>query len=251
MQSSRDLDPEVVESQFMERKKRIALVEDDGGIAYSIQFNLESAGLYQVEHFESGHDALDALVRSPFDLLILDIGLPDIDGLAVCKELRAFEATRQLPIIMLTARVTERDRVRGLNVGADDYVSKPFSMPELVARVGAQLRRAAMGESPSDGVFDDGHLKVDVSEHRVRVGALDVKLTKKEFELLWLLVTSRPRVLNRSSILEKVWEYDPGVDTRTIDVHIRSLRKKIGEEYIETVIGIGYRFQDREVSRAV
>jgi DNA-binding response OmpR family regulator len=227
----------------MERKI-IALVEDDADIAYSIRFNLEKTGLYQLRCYGRGSQVLDAVGTERFDLVLLDLNLPDTDGLTVCQELRAAEETRRVPILMLTARVTERDRVRGLNLGADDYVTKPFSMPELLARIAAHLRRAALDDPKGEKSWSDGSLLVDDWNHRVESNGEEVHLTKKEFELLWLLVASRPRVLSRDAILTKVWSWDTSIDPRTIDVHVRSLRKKIGEGYIETVVGLGYRFRE-------
>lgn len=220
---------------------RVTLVEDDEDLAYTLAYALRKDGRYEVRRFASGGEALDALVDSPPDALLLDLNLPDVDGLTICRELRRAEATRRLPILMLTARAEERDKLLGFELGADDYVTKPFSMKELLARLAALLRRAEGPEAP-DEVFDDGRLKVDRTRHRVEREGTPVHLTKKEFDLLWLLIRSAGRVVSRETILARLWDYAADVETRTVDVHIRSLRKKVGEDVIETVVGVGYRF---------
>jgi DNA-binding response OmpR family regulator len=224
--------------------KRIALVEDDADIAYTIRLNLRKEKRYQIEHYVSGLAALAAMQEKPFDLVILDLNLPDIDGLALCRELRRGDETKKIPIIMLTARVEERDKLLGFEIGADDYITKPFSMRELLARVNAQLRRVASFETSEDEVFDDGPLHVDRARFEARLNGQRVHLTKKEFDLLWLLIRNRGRVVTRDAILARLWDYDAEVETRTVDVHIRSLRRKLGDERIETVVGLGYRYQD-------
>src|SRR5215471_8276316 len=212
--------------------KRIAIVEDDPDIAYTIRVNLRKEKRYQVEHYLSG---VAALHEKPFDLVILDLNLPDIDGLALCRELRAHEDTKRIPIIMLTARAEERDKLLGFEIGADDYITKPFSMKELIARVHAQLRRVASFESSEEEVFEDGDLRVDRAGYEVRLQGARVHLTKKEFDLLWLLIRNRNRVVTRDAILARLWDYDADVETRTVDVHIRALRRKLGDSRIETV----------------
>ena len=226
--------------------KRIALIEDDADIAYTIRLNLRREKRYQVEHYVSGLAALAALGQRPFDLVILDLNLPDIDGLALCRELKRSEETRRVPIIMLTARVEERDKLLGFDIGADDYITTPFSMRELLARVNAQLRRTETLEGSGEEIFEDGGLVVDRAGFEVRVNGERVHLTKKEFDLLWLLIGSRGRVVTRDAILARLWDYDANVETRTVDVHIRSLRRKLGDERIETVVGLGYRYRDAE-----
>jgi len=223
--------------------KRIALVEDDSDIAYTIRLNLRKEKGFQVEHYVSGISALAALHEKPFDLVILDLNLPDIDGLAICRELRSQEDTRRIPIILLTARAEERDKLLGFEIGADDYITKPFSMRELLARVSAHLRRVASFETSEEEVFEDGDLRVDRASYEVRRNGRPVHLTKKEFDLLWLLVRNRSRVVTRDTILARLWDYEADVETRTVDVHIRALRKKLGDDRIETVVGLGYRFR--------
>jgi two-component system, OmpR family, alkaline phosphatase synthesis response regulator PhoP len=229
--------------------KRIALVEDDSDIAYTIRLNLRKEKGFQVEHYVSGISALAALHEKPFDLVILDLNLPDIDGLAICRELRSQEDTRRIPIILLTARTEERDKLLGFEIGADDYITKPFSMRELLARVSAHLRRVASFETSEEEVFEDGDLRVDRASYEVRRNGRPVHLTKKEFDLLWLLVRNRSRVVTRDTILARLWDYEADVETRTVDVHIRALRKKLGDDRIETVVGLGYRFRAAAAAR--
>ena len=221
--------------------RRIALVEDDADIAYTIRLNLRKHG-WQVDHFVSGLRALQALEEKPYDLVILDLNLPDVDGLAIARELRQHEETRRISILMLTARVEERDKLLGFDVGADDYLTKPFSMKELVARVSAQLRHAAALDSSDEDVYETNGLRIDRARFEVTVDGRAVRLTKREFDLLWHLVRNRARVVTRDTILARLWGYDADVETRTVDVHIRSLRRKLGEKWIDTVVGVGYRF---------
>jgi DNA-binding response OmpR family regulator len=225
--------------------RRIALVEDDADIAYTIRLNLRKHG-WQVDHFVSGLRALEALEEKPYDLVILDLNLPDVDGLAVARELRQHEETKRISILMLTARVEERDKLLGFDVGADDYLTKPFSMKELVARVSAQLRRAAAFDASDEDVYETAGLRIDRARFEVAVEGRPVRLTKREFDLLWYLVRNRARVVTRDTILARLWGYDADVETRTVDVHIRSLRRKLGERWIDTVVGVGYRFVERE-----
>jgi two-component system phosphate regulon response regulator PhoB len=220
---------------------RIAVVEDDEDLAFTLVYNLKKDGRYEIERFAGGLVALDELLVRPPDLIVLDLNLPDVDGLTICRELKKHEETRRVPIIMLTARVEERDKLLGFELGADDYVTKPFSMKELLARIAAQLRRTALPQSPDD-VYDDGHLRIDRARHTVESKGNAVHLTKKEFDLLWLLIRSGGRVVSRETILSRLWDYAADIETRTVDVHIRSLRKKIGDRVIETVVGVGYKF---------
>lgn len=221
--------------------KKIALIEDDSDLAYTIQLNLEREG-YGVEHFVNGQEGLIAVQRGQFDFLILDLNLPDLDGFTICRELRRDPHTQTLPILMLTARTGERDRITGLELGADDYLSKPFSVRELIARIAAILRRTG-GRGEDEAIYDDGSLRVDAKTFRVHVNGDEVKLARKEFELLWMLLRNRPAVVSRDRILTEVWQMAEDVETRTVDAHIRNLRKKIGKERITTVIGYGYRFE--------
>jgi DNA-binding response OmpR family regulator len=220
--------------------KRIALIEDDNDIAFTVRLNLEREG-YTVSPFARGQEGLLAVQRGGFDFVILDLNLPDVDGLTICRELRRDAATRDLPILMLTARGSERDRVTGLELGADDYLPKPFSMRELLARVAAIWRRAHIAPERAD-VYEDGELRIDEKSFRVYRHGTEVKLARKEFELLWLLVRNRSSVISRDRILSEIWQMSDEVETRTIDAHIRNLRKKIGSDRISTVVGFGYRY---------
>ena len=222
---------------------RIAVIEDDADIAFTVRVNLEREG-YVVTTFNNGHEGLVGVQQGGFDFLILDLNLPDLDGFTICRELRRSPATAALPILMLTARTSEGDRVLGLELGADDYLSKPFSVRELLARISAILRRSKGGDQDAS-VYDDGELRIDGRTLRVYVGSEEVKLAKKELELLTMLVRNRPSVVSRDRILSEVWQVSDDVETRTVDAHIRNLRKKIGKDRISTVIGYGYRFEGR------
>ncbi|HEX8155634.1 MAG TPA: response regulator transcription factor [Thermoanaerobaculia bacterium] len=224
----------------------MALIEDDPDLSFTIRLNLEREG-YSVANFANGHEGLVEVQHGSFDFLILDLNLPDLDGFTICRELRRHPATAALPILMLTARSSEQDRITGLELGADDYLTKPFSVRELLARVAAVLRRAKGSETEA-GVYDDGQLRIDGRTLRVYVGGEEVKLAKKELELLWMLVRNRPAVVSRDRILAEVWQVADDVETRTVDAHIRNLRKKIGKDRIQTVIGYGYRFEGPEKS---
>jgi DNA-binding response OmpR family regulator len=231
-------------------KRRVLIIEDDQDIARSIAYNLEREGGFEVKTATTGESGLEHLFEHPPDLLILDLNLPHISGFEICRRMRREEVTAGIPVIMLTARVSESDKVLGLDLGADDYVTKPFSMRELIARVRAVMRRV---HPEMDGaVFDDGQLRIDYENFRVRVDGEDIKLTRKEFDLLKVLVQNRGRVMTRDRLLDLVWGLDYHGATRTLDVHIRRLRQKLGSvgEAIETMIGVGYRFRVPE-QRAV
>jgi len=220
--------------------KRIALIEDDNDIGFTVKLNLEREG-YKVTHYGRGQDGLLAVQRGTADFVILDLNLPDLDGLTICRELRRDPRTQSIPILMLTARGSERDRVTGLELGADDYLSKPFSVRELVARVAAVWRRTR-GGADEPAMYDDGELRIDEKAFRVYRHGQEVKLAKKEFELLSLLVRNRGSVVSRDRILSEVWHMSDEIETRTVDAHIRNLRKKLGAERISTIVGFGYRY---------
>jgi two-component system, OmpR family, alkaline phosphatase synthesis response regulator PhoP len=218
----------------------ILVVEDDQDIADLLAHYLEKAG-HQVTRLSSGKDVMPQLRATPADLVILDLMLPGMDGLLVCQAMRADPATAAIPVIMLTARGEEADRVAGLELGADDYVTKPFSPKELVARVAARLRRHA---SPSrTNVVSYEGITIDVDRHVVTLDGVEVKLTAKEFLLLQYLVQHRGRVLSRDLLLTDVWGYQYTGGTRTVDVHIRRLREKLPvlNNAIETVKQFGYK----------
>ncbi len=221
----------------------IYLVEDDKNIRDLVVYTLNSTGL-KTEGFECGADFWDAVEENVPKLILLDIMLPDESGLDILKNLRQKNTTKDLPIIMLTAKTSEYDKVVGLDSGADDYIAKPFGMMELVARVKAHLRRTgAYEENKQEKEYVSGKLKVNPSKHRVTVDDKEVVLTYKEFELLCLLLENRDVVLTRDKILSRIWGYNFDGETRTVDVHIRMLRQKLGEcgNIIETIRGIGYK----------
>jgi DNA-binding response OmpR family regulator len=224
---------------------RILIVEDDRDIALSLRLKLERDGGYRVDTVVDGAEGLRAAVDSPPNLVLLDINLPGMDGFEICRRLRKDPATAAIPIIMLTARIDETDRVAGLEFGADDYITKPFSPKEALARVRALLRRSGRADEAVESLVD-APLRVDVAERVARVGDRDLGLTRKEFDLLAELLRQRGRVLTRERLLETVWGYDYPGETRTVDVHVRRLRQKLGapvDERIETVVGVGYRYR--------
>ena len=218
----------------------IYVLEDDDSIRKLVIYALESQG-YEAEGFSLPTEFWAALRQSLPKLVLLDIMLPQEDGLSVLKKLRESEATARLPVIMLTARNTEYDRAYGLDLGADDYISKPFGMMELMARIRALLRRTA--EPAADREYRVGTLCLDPNRHRVLVDGELVQLTYKEFMLLKLLMEGRGNVLTRSVLMDKIWDLSAERENRTLDVHIRTLRAKLGSagQYIETVRGVGYR----------
>jgi two-component system phosphate regulon response regulator PhoB len=222
---------------------RILLVEDEPDIAEILQYNLEKEG-FEVAVESRGDSALERVREEAPDLLILDLMLPGLDGLELARILQRDRRTAALPLIMLTARGEEVDRIVGLELGADDYITKPFSPREVVLRVRAVLRRARHEPAPGDALRI-GDLDLDVAGHRLRVGRREVELTATEFRLLKLLMERTGRVQTRSQLLSDVWGYAEDIDSRTVDTHVRRLRRKLGAEAdrIETVIGVGYRLR--------
>ncbi|MEZ5287981.1 MAG: response regulator transcription factor [Vicinamibacterales bacterium] len=225
-------------------RTRVLVVEDEGDIAGLIRHTLERGGEMTVEVATSGDQALKLAGEQPPDLIVLDLNLPVLGGLEVCRLLRSRAATARVPIIMLTARTSEGDRVTGLDAGADDYVTKPFSLRELSARVRAVLRRGRGEEAAAPAIYRGRHLVADFDAVAIAVDGESVRLTRREFELLRYLVENRNRVLSRDRLLERVWGYDRLIETRSVDVHVGRLRGKLGEagKQIETVVGLGYRF---------
>ena len=222
------------------RLRSIIVVEDDEDIADSIRYNLEREG-FRIRLAATGEDALNLILDRPPNLILLDLNLPHMNGFELCRRLRAETTTTHVPILMLTARADESDKVLGLNIGADDYITKPFSMRELVARVNAALRRAE-GSQVDRPVFDDGFLRIDSATFSVSFKGRDVRMTRKEFALLSELARNQGRVLTREVLLDRVWGASYYGDSRTLDVHIRRLRQKLRDPtVIETVTGIGYR----------
>ena len=218
----------------------IYLVEDDNSIRELVAYTLHSAG-FQAEGFEKPSTFWHACETKLPDLVLLDLMLPEEDGISILKKLRQAPHTKKLPIILLTAKSSEYDKIMGLDSGADDYVAKPFSMMELLARVKALLRRTERNEA--EVVYSMGSLSVNQTRHEVRIDGTEVTLTLKEFELLCLLMENKGRVLTRDQLLNSIWGYGFDGENRTVDVHIRTLRQKLGKcgEYIETVRGVGYK----------
>ena len=218
--------------------RAIAVVEDDESIREMLRYYFQSVG-YTVRAYESGEALFAGEPGQPSPILyILDIMLPGMDGLEILRRLREDRETSDIPVIMLTARTAEMDRVAGLESGADDYVVKPFGIMELQARVKAVLRRA---QRQGDRVLTCGDLEIDPASREVRKGGRLVELTFKEFELLRLLCTRRGVALTRDEILQAVWDYDYTGETRTVDMHVKALRQKLGEDIITTVRGVGYK----------
>jgi len=227
----------------------VLVIEDEVDLATTVEYNLRAEG-YQVRLAHTGRDGLASATLDPLpDLIVLDLMLPDLSGTEICRRLRDQERTRHIPVIMCTAKGEEIDRVVGFEVGADDYVVKPFSVRELMLRVRALLRRVDShrrpeGEEPS--LIRFGRLKIDRDAHRAWVDDLEVALTALEFRLLHAFVTRRGRVQTRDALLSDVWGIEADVTTRTVDTHVKRLREKLGEAgaYIETLRGVGYRFKD-------
>jgi two-component system phosphate regulon response regulator PhoB len=229
-------------------QKTVLLVEDEADLAATLEYNLQREG-YRVRVAPDGRTALAELAQDPPpDAVLLDLMLPDVSGTEICKHLREQERTRDIPVIMLTAKGAEIDRVVGFELGADDYVVKPFSVRELLLRVRALLRRAERPSGEPNMVAFE-RLRLDREAHRVWVGEQEVNLTALEFRLLYAFISRRGRVQTRDALLSDVWGIEADVTTRTVDTHVKRLREKLGDagSYIETLRGVGYRFRDRPV----
>ena len=222
---------------------KIALIEDDADIAFTVRLNLEREN-YRVAHYADGHEGLVAVQGGGFDFVILDLNLPDVDGLTICRELRRDPITTSIPILMLTARGQVEDKVLGLKIGADDYLTKPFDMLELLARVEAMLRRPATSGAP---VHQVGSLRVDFRSTEVSREGEALLLSAREYQLLCYFLEHRGATLSRQQLLNEVWGYRAVQSTRTVDVHVASLRQKIeadlkNPQLILTIHGLGYKF---------
>lgn len=220
----------------------IAIIEDDSSIRELVCYTLKNSG-FDAKGFEYGRPFFESLEEGIPQLVLLDIMLPEEDGLSILRRLRMEERTKNIPVIMLTAKDTEFDKVIGLDMGADDYITKPFGMMELVSRVKAVMRR--FNVDSGEGILNCGGICVDNDAHRVTVNGRETELTLKEYELLCSLLRSRDKVLTRDALLQQIWGYDFDGETRTVDVHVGSLRSKLGDagELIETVRGVGYRIR--------
>lgn len=223
-------------------KSRILVVDDEPEAVELVEFNLKKAG-FDVITATDGAQAVKKTRSARPDLIVLDLMMPEVDGLEVCKILRRDPATARIPIIMLTAKATEVDRIVGLELGADDYVTKPFSPRELVLRVNKILRRGQT-DQPEPDTLRFGHLLIDTPRHLIQWRGKSVELTNTEFKLLALLAKRCGRVQSREQLLRDVWDYNSMVDTRTVDTHMRRLREKMGPaaKHLDTVRGVGYRF---------
>ncbi len=229
-------------------KEKVLIIDDEEHIVELIRYNLENEG-YETLMAYNGKEGISLAEKFQPNLILLDIMLPGMNGLKVCKTLRQIKETQNIPIIMLTAKSEELDKILGLELGADDYMTKPFSVRELLARIKAVLRRTS-SESKEKEVYSFQDVIVDFGRHQVTKNEERVELTLKEYELLEMLIRSRGEVLKREILLEKIWGYEFVGETRTVDVHIRHLRKKLEDDdknpvFIETVRGIGYRFNDK------
>lgn len=228
---------------------KILVVDDEHHIVELIKFNLENNGYEVITAFDGEQAIKEAEIQSP-DLIILDLMLPKLDGIEVCRRLKRNPVTSHISIIMLTAKSDESDKIVGLEIGADDYMTKPFSVKELVARVKAVLRRnnASVVKSELDNIIEIGDIVIDEDKHEVYKSGKIIELTLKEFELLKTLAENRGKVVSRNTLLDEIWGYDYFGETRTVDVHIRHLRKKIEDDdsnpkYIETIRGRGYKLK--------
>ncbi|MBD3380185.1 MAG: response regulator [Candidatus Omnitrophica bacterium] len=227
--------------------KMILVVEDDKNISKLVRYNLEKEG-YSCRVAPSGEEALDIMKKEKIDLVLLDIMLPGMDGLEVCRTLKQQQKTASIPVLMLTAKGEEVDRVVGFELGADDYVVKPFSTRELLLRIKAILKRGSGAPEKKAETLIAGDIVIDIPRHRVTAGKKDIDLTPMEFDLLVTLIERAGRVQSRERLLNDVWGIASDVTTRTVDTHIKRLREKLGKagNMIDTVRGFGYRFKEEE-----
>lgn len=223
----------------------IYLLEDDTGIRNFVTYALNNSG-FDTESFEQPSSFWKAMQENKPDLVLLDIMLPEEDGLSILRKMRSCTETEKLPVIMLTAKDTEYDKVEGLDSGADDYVSKPFGIMELLSRIKALLRRTT--DTAEKNFLSAGNLVIYPSKHEVIADGIKISLTLKEYELLLWLVKNKGEVYSRDTLLQKIWGYDFSGESRTVDVHIRTLRSKLGKcgEIIKTIRGVGYKAEDSE-----
>ena len=223
---------------------KVFCVEDDTNIRELLEYTLKSSG-FEAFGFEDARHFFETLTDDLPDIILLDIMLPDMDGMQILSELKKKNTTSDIPIIMLTAKSGRLDKIKGLDCGADDYVTKPFDILELISRVRAVLRRSSQS-SPQNNQLSCGKITINTSSHKVYTDGTEVILTYKEYELLSILIANKGNVISRSSLLDKVWGIDFEGETRTLDVHIRSLRQKLGDsaKYIETVRNVGYRVSE-------
>ena len=226
--------------------KKILLVDDESDVTDLLAYNLKSKG-FVVEAVNDPNRSVGVARTFMPDLVILDVMMPDLNGIQICRMLRADPKLKQVPVIFLTAKAEEGDRIQGLETGADDYICKPFSTKELILRVQSILRRLGGGGADSPRIVQAGGISLDTERHEVTVGGEPVELTATEFKLLRLLMERRGRVQTREHLLINVWNYETEIETRTVDTHVRRLREKLGAEadWVETIRGVGYRMAER------
>ncbi len=239
----------MLSADSVRRMARVILIEDEADLREILQYNLSQAG-HRVQAVATAEDGLRLARETLPDIVVLDLMLPDRPGMSVCTALKHEPRTQDIPIIIVTAKGEEVDRIVGLELGADDYLVKPFSMRELVLRMNAVLRR---GDAKEPSLIVVSELSIDREAHRVEVDGAEIAMTPLEFKLLLTLVVRRERVQMRSALLSDVWELDPGVSSRTVDTHVKRLRDKLGSagRFIQTVRGVGYRFSERAADSEV
>lgn len=232
-------------------RKKILVVDDESDVADLVAYHLKAKG-FDVQTVNDPTHSIGAARSLMPDLVVLDVMMPEINGIQICRMLRADPKLKQVPVIFLTAKVEENDRVQGLESGADDYLCKPFSTKELVLRVQNILRRTSEKEANAPAKLIAGSIELDVDRHEVKIGGEVVELTATEFKLLHLLMERRGRVQTREHLLLNVWNYETEIETRTVDTHVRRLREKLGTEaeWIETIRGVGYRMAERRVQES-
>lgn len=228
--------------------KRILVVDDEADVTELVAYHLKAKG-FQVETLNNPNGSIGLARTFVPDLVILDVMMPDLNGVQICRMLRADPKLKNVPVVFLTAKAEENDRIQGLETGADDYICKPFSTKELLLRVQSILRRTSEISPPEPKHLQVGQIRVDTERHEVTVGGRPIELTATEFKLLRLLIERRGRVQTREHLLINVWNYETEIETRTVDTHVRRLREKLGAEadWIETIRGVGYRMAERKV----
>ncbi len=233
------------------KSNRILIVDDESDVTDLVSYHLKAKG-FLVEALNDPNGSIGMARSFLPDLVILDVMMPDLNGIQICRMLRADPQLKKVPVIFLTAKAEENDRVQGLETGADDYISKPFSVKELVLRVQSILRRLGENKVPEVAKLQIGGIVLDPEKHEVQVNRLPVELTATEFKLLQLLMERRGRVQTREHLLLNVWNYETEIETRTVDTHVRRLREKLGSEaeWIETIRGVGYRMAERRAQEA-
>jgi two-component system phosphate regulon response regulator PhoB len=230
------------------KAKKILIVDDEADVTELVSYHLKAKG-YQVEAINNPNNSLGVARSFQPDLVILDVMMPDLNGVQICRLLRADPQLKNVPVIFLTAKAEESDRIQGLETGADDYICKPFSTKELMLRVQSILRRVSEGGGEEPKKLQAGEIVIDIERHEAVVGGKAIELTATEFKLLRLLMERRGRVQTREHLLINVWNYETEIETRTVDTHVRRLREKLGAEadWIETIRGVGYRLAERKV----